>query len=316
MKVLVTGGLGYLGGCLVQLLSNSENYEVIIGSRKKAIASFAPNATVVTTNWSSQSQLESVCEGVDIIIHLAAMDAENSLANPVAALEMNGLGTARLLEAAISKRVSRFIYLSTSHIYGNISSGIISEKTFPLPIHPYATSHRAGEDVVFSSNQLGKIKGIILRLSNCFGKPADKNANCWNLLVQDLCKQAIENHKLVLKSDGLQMRNFIPIMEACRAIEHFVKMQPEDNIPPIINIGSTENMSVLGMAELIQARYEFLFKESLIINRTSPKEGERNQFYKYSIDLLEQTGFHSTKKISSTIDDLLMVCYENYDSKR
>lgn len=316
MKILVTGGLGYLGGRLVQKLNENKALEVFIGSRRKSIATFSTSTPVIAMTWSSESQLREVCSGIDVIIHLAAMDADHSFADPVAALEMNGVCTARLLEAAINEGVSRFIYLSTSHVYGNIFSGLITEKTLPEPIHPYATSHRAGEDVVFAANYLKKLKGVILRLSNSIGKPADIKTNCWKLLVPDLCKQAIEEEKLVLKSNGLQKRNFIPITETCRAIEYFVTMEQEGNIPPIINIGSRENMSVMEMAYLIQSRYEVLFGSVPRLERVSLKDGEESKFYKYSIDLLEQTGFFSSQQLSSAIDDLLIYCNENYESKR
>lgn len=315
MNILVTGGLGYLGGCLVQKLNENKTLKVLIGSRRKSIASFSTCTPVVEMTWSSESQLRTVCSGIDVVIHLAAMDADQSLADPVGALEVNGVCTARLLEAAIKEGVSRFIYLSTSHVYGNSFAGIITEKTLPEPIHPYATSHRAGEDVVFAANYFKKIKGIILRLSNSVGKPADMNTNCWKLLVPDLCKQAIEHEKLVLKSNGLQKRNFIPITETCRAIEHFVTMAQEKNIPPIINIGSRENISVLEMAYLIQSRYEVLFGSVRKIERVSPKVGEEGKFYKYSIDLLEQTGFYHCQRLSSVIDELLIYSNENYVSK-
>ena len=76
------------------------------------------------------------------------MNAQNCVTDPVAALEVNAVATARLLQAAIRQGAKRFIYLSTAHVYGSSLSGVITEETCPASLCPYAASHRAGEDVV------------------------------------------------------------------------------------------------------------------------------------------------------------------------
>ena len=174
MRILITGGFGYLGGRLAQFLANQAGYTILLGSRQQTRPpDWLSHVEVVQTRWDSPASLEQVCIGVNAVVHLAGMNAQDCTADPAAALEVNGLTTARLLNVAIKQRVKRFIYLSTAHIYGTPLAGVITEETCPTNLHPYATSHRAGEDVVLAAHQRGEIEGIVIRLSNGYGDVAD-----------------------------------------------------------------------------------------------------------------------------------------------
>ena len=117
MKILVTGGNGYLGGRLVQYLEKQNVHEVIIGTRQPIGKDLLHNAfRTVQTIWDSPDKLQQVCTNIDVIIHMAAMNADDCAADPIAALEFNAGVTRKLLNAAIKKGVKRFIYFSTAHI--------------------------------------------------------------------------------------------------------------------------------------------------------------------------------------------------------
>ena len=314
MNILITGGTGYLGGRLVQWLTENTSHSIFIGSRKKEAVSFSQGTPVIQTNWSSQEQLEVACNNMDVVIHLAAMDAIQSAKDPTGAFEVNSQYTTRLLNAAVKKNVSRFIYLSTAHVYGQ-QSGVIRESSITAGTHPYATSHKAGEDAVLAANAIGDIKGIVLRLSNSFGAPAHKDVNCWTLLIPDLCKQAVEKNKLVLTSDGHQKRNFISIKDACRAINFFIDLSNENISSSIFNIGSKENRSVLEMAQVVQSRYFALTGLQLPLERAASNTENESVTYRYDIELLINLGFLFTEHIESTVDELLIFCQKNYGKR-
>lgn len=192
---------------------------------------------------------------MDIIIHLAATDAVESEANPAGALEMNGVATVSLIEAAISQHVSKFVYLSTSHVYGSVLSGIVTEEACPVPIHPYATSHEAAEDVVAAAVKQNRIQGVIIRLSNSFGAPVLPEANCWDLLIPGLSRQAITMGRMLLKYSGLQKRDFISITDATRAIVHLTfydQLTAPESI--VFNVGGNCVCTVFEMLERIRYR--------------------------------------------------------------
>jgi UDP-glucose 4-epimerase len=254
MRILIVGGFGFIGGRLANHFSQS-GHQVVLGSRNESNPPvWLPKVEVAQIKWNDEDALESSCEGVDVIIHAAGMNAQECAADPVAALTFNGVATARLVAAASRVGVQRFIYLSTAHVYANPLVGTITEENCPRNLHPYATSHLAGEHAVLGASQRGQIQGIVLRLSNAFGAPMHKDVNCWMLLVNDLCRQAVETHKLVLHTSGRQQRDFIGLTEVCRVVEHFVVNFGESKQTSIFNVGAGMSQSVLAMAQLILQR--------------------------------------------------------------
>jgi len=258
MRILITGGFGFLGGRLAVHLAQA-GHTIVLGSRK-AICSptWLAQAEVLQTVWDDVEMLKHCCKGVDLVIHAAGMNAQDCAADPVAALAFNGVATARLVSAACSAGVKRFIYLSTAHVYASPLVGTITEETFPRNLHPYATSHLAGEQTVLEFNHRGLISGIVLRLSNVFGAPVCKVANCWMLLVNDLCKQAVQTNQLKLHSSGNQQRDFISMTDFCCLAEKFAVGLYCNTYTSIYNIGSGESQSVLAMAKTIQSRCEIV----------------------------------------------------------
>jgi UDP-glucose 4-epimerase len=312
-RVLIPGGFGYLGGRLAQFLASYENYEILLGtSRQLTPPLWLPNASVVRTPWDSLSVLEKICSDVDMIIHLAGMNAQDSASNSAIALEINAVATARLVQAAIRRKVKRIIYLSTAHVYGNPLKGTISEETLPFPAHPYAFSHRAGEDVVLASHQSGEIEGIVVRLSNAYGAPANKNANCWMLLVNDLCRQAVTSGKLMLHSSGMQRRDFIPIHDVVRGIKHLMEIPSAKFRSSLFNLGGEASYCVIDLAKLIAIRCEALLGFKPEIEHPEPKPDEKSLELDFRIDRLKKTGFYLSGDIANEIDLTLKFCHEAF----
>lgn len=309
MRVLLTGGFGYLGGRLAQFLMSNAADEVLVGTRQQCISPhWLPQAKVVQIHWDSQAHIEQVCAGVDVVIHLAGMNAQDCAADFIAALEFNGLTTARLLRAAVRQGVKRFIYLSTAHVYGNPLTGVITEETCPVSLHPYATSHRAGEDVVRGAHQRGEIEGIVVRLSNAYGAPAHKDANCWMLLVNDLCRQAVTTQRVVLRSSGLQRRDFIPLSDVCRAVEHLLHLPQHDLVKNVFNVGGGWSPTVWEIACLVQSRCAVILGFQPNLSRVPPQPGETATELDYRCDLLCQSGFQPGLDKTGEIDRLLEFC--------
>jgi len=274
MRILVTGGFGFIGGHLAQRLYEC-GHEIIIGSRNPdRKADWATNHVARKTDWDDYDSLTDICENIDAVIHTAGMNAADCIKNPESALEFNGNATGRLVEAAIASCVKKIIYFSTVHVYANPLVGKISERCLPQNDHPYATSHLAGESFVVEAASNNRIEGIVLRPSNIYGAPMDRNVNCWMLLVNDLCRQAVENNTLVLNSDGGQQRDFIGINKVCESVGQLVSLEKAEKNPLILNLTSGKTLSVLEMTKIIQARFDELFgkKPEIIIPQTDNDE--------------------------------------------
>lgn len=315
-RILVTGGMGFVGGRLAQHLHQA-GHQVVLGSRT---ASSPPEwlreAEVVKMGWNDCDALAAVCDGVDVIIHAAGINAQDSVANPAEALAFNGVASARLLDAGCKARVKRFIYLSTAHVYGSPLYGTITEETCPRNLHPYATSHLAGESAVLYANQRKHIEGIVLRLSNAFGAPAHAEANCWMLLVNDLCRQAVEAGQIVLKTCGKQPRDFIPMKSVCEIFRNLATRDDAWNINSVINLGAGYAMSVISMAEFIQQRCLHVMGNKPHIHRPDSSETGAAPYFEFRTVKLANLIATPNIDMESEIDGLLRFCLRTFVPKR
>lgn len=311
-RILITGGFGFVGGRLARHLWEA-GYGVVLGSREVSKPpDWLSSAEVVTMNWQDSCELERACLEVDVVIHAAGMNAQDCEADPVAALHFNGVATARLATSAARAGVRRFIHLSTAHVYGSPLIGTITEETCPRNLHPYATSHLSGEHVVMQVAKLSKMNSVILRLSNGYGEPAHKDVNCWSLLVNDVCRQAIQHNQIVLNTDGRQFRDFVPVKVICDTILHLIDVDEFQNIGSVINVGTGHSRSVLEMAELIRKRCQLVLGSSPAIVVPQPTSIASVPSLNFSVAKLNALGVRCNANTEFEIDQLLKFCQAHF----
>jgi len=316
LKILVLGGFGFLGGRITQYFINA-GHDVFQGtsSEIKLVNSNGDGAKVVQIYWNDLEKLDFICRDIDIIIHASGMNARDCVDDPIGALHVNAVSTANILQSAIKMHVKRFIYISTVHVYKEILKGNISELDCVTNPHPYATSNRAGEDTVLWAQKNKLVDAIVVRVSNGFGVPKSKDANCWMLLINDLCRQAVQNKQLVLNSNGLEIRNFIPISEICSAIDFLVCQLPFDlnvgNEGPI-NIGAKTSLSVLEMAKLIQSRCGSILGYTPDLSVKIKNGSNKISYLDFKTNRLKALGYSHKHSLVDELDKLLMYCSVNF----
>lgn len=303
-NVLITGAYGYVGGRLVEHLKSTGDYNLFLTSRKEKEDE---NSYVYSLD-SKDNLFEKINQPIDILIHLASINEVVCANDPLKAVELNTLGSFRLIQDAKAAGVKRIVYLSTAHVYGAPLKGLITEENLTRPTHPYAYSHRAVEDYIAELHDKFDMDGIVVRLSNSLGAPVSKDVDRWMLLVSDLCIQAVREQKLVLKSAGLQKRDFIGLSDAVRGIEHLMNLESLKLGDGIFNLGGECSESVLNMAKLIQKRCETVldFKPELVV----PEGDQTSENLTYSIQKLKNTGFKLENTIEQEIDSLLKFCQQ------
>ena len=231
-----------------------KGHNVFIGtSRKEMLSQALDGFNVVLTDWKNKKSLKNICLDIDIIIHATGMNAKDCQLDPARAMKVNGLYTEKLISAAVTMNVKKFIYLSTAHVYCSPLVGKINEDDFPKNPHPYATSHLAGENAVFNKVNEKKIEGYVLRIANAFGAPISKQTNCWSLVIQDFCKQIVEKEKILINSNFNIQRNFIPINAVCEIINNIIKIKKSSYKIRPINVGSEMSNTIKEMADLIKS---------------------------------------------------------------
>ncbi|WP_186647706.1 SDR family oxidoreductase [Fluviispira vulneris] len=309
-KILITGGLGYLGSRLFKKLSESNQYEVYSTSRNKNIDINIPYLRII--DFTSEKSIMDCCEGIDTILHLSTPNEIDSANNVEKAIIETCIYTYNLLSAAEKSNVKKIIYFSTAHIYGSPLIGDINEESLPKPRHPYSICHRMAEDLILSYHSNKKITGLVLRLSNGFGYPVSKNINRWSLLVNNLCREVIENKCMTLKNP-MQKRDFIPIGDIENCILHLLSDQKINIYDGIFNLGGKNTLTVYDMAKLISKRCQDVLKFTpKIIMQDIGDEGHGNPTFTYCINKIESTGFKLSGAIEEEIDKTLIYCQSHF----
>ena len=315
--VLITGSMGYLGGRIAAKLAEQSKLELRLGTHKSKtnLPEWLKTGRFIPLDMTSEADIVSACQGVQSIIHLAALNERDSKTNPEQALVVSGLGTLKLVKAAQTAGVKKIIYFSTVHVYGSPLVGKITEQTIPRPSSPYAITHRIAEDIVLTAHDSKVLCGIVVRLSNAIGSPMHHEINQWNLVVNDFCYQAVTNKKIVLKSSGLQMKDFITIEDITRAVLHFLDLSPSNCDNGLFNLGGENPMRIIDMAEFISDRCSKVFGFKPEVVRPKPKQDETSEALSYSIDKLKSTGFSLERNIDQEIDATLRFCLNTFGNK-
>jgi UDP-glucuronate 4-epimerase len=208
-------------------------------------------------------------EKFDVVIHLAAMaGVPHSLEYPILYTDVNVVGTVNLIDSAVKTAVGKFIFASSSSVYGNCLEDKFSEKLdTDLCISPYAASKKMGEIMNYTFHKLHGIKVANVRVFTVYG-PLQRP---YGMAIQKFIKQAYHNHKLTVYGDGSMMRDFTYIEDL---IDGFSSLLERDFEYLTINLGNNQPVSVQYLAELAiklvgKGEIEYLPSPPTEVERTS-----------------------------------------------
>ena len=309
-RILITGGFGFVGGRLTRRLS--AEHEVWASSRHPVSETVLRlHGNVRRIDHAQLLDPDTFPAFIDTVIHLAAMNEMDCVKYPSEAIRVNVDETRKMLENSIQRGVSRFIYFSTAHIYGSPLQGNITETSLPVPVHPYAITHRAAEDYVVAATTQKKIKGIIFRLSNSFGAPVSPHVNRWTLVANDLCRQAVEKGALTLNSNGCQFRDFICLTDVEELIARLLtQVQHPEHI--IYNLGSGVSMRVLDMADAIIRTAVTVLKKNIPLEIPAGVATTTEPLLNYSVDRLLSEGYEILNDVNMELEKLLQFCNDYF----
>lgn len=309
-KVLLTGGSGYLAGRIFDFIR--EEYEVLLLTRNANLGKQYNTANLIVTNWNQNELSEKLIDQVDIIIHTAGMNLIDSARNPRGSYDSNLINTISLIDLIPKKTRKKLIYFSTAHVYSNPLVGNLSENSLTTNVHPYASSHKAAEDYVLYQTLQERIDGVVLRLSNVFGYPMSPNTNCWMLVVNSLCKQAVEVGEMRLSSNGMQYRDFIQMKDLLSAIKLLLDLDFRLLEHRIFNLGGDYSVSIWDMANQVKRQAELILDKSIALYREEKSLNTDNSILLYSIERLKKIGFQPDNNHEKEISQLINFCTKHF----
>jgi UDP-glucose 4-epimerase len=311
LKVLVTGGLGYLGGRVVEHLRHQESHELRLLVRRvpEDLRSWLRGTELRQGDLTQPETLRGIGDGVEAVVHLAALNEVVCAGDPVAALRVNVEGTLNLLEAA-GTDLRTMVYVSTFHVYGANGRGIVTEHTQPAPVHPYAATHLMAEEYVGMYARNKGFNAAIVRLSNGYGAPAHPLVDRWTLLVNNLCREAVEQQRLTLRSSGLQARDFVALEDAAQAIELLLTKSPKHIAT--YNIGGLATYTVLDVARLVQRTYQELRGVRIPLEHPEPEPGEVAEALDLRCEPVRALGYEPVGQLSKGVRETLEFCLRHF----
>jgi len=244
VKILVTGGAGFIGSNFVRHVLTAHSDDTVVNFDKLTYAGNLENLRDVETDpryrfvrgdIGDRAQVLEAMEGVDAVVHFAAeTHVDRSNAGAAEFLSTNVTGTFTLLEAARELKVARFVAIGTDEVYGSIAKGAARELDPLNPSNPYSASKAAADLLARAYWTTHRLPVIVTRSSNNFG-PYQYPEKVIPLFITN----AIEDKPLPLYGDGKNVRDWLYVLDNCAAIDLVLRKGKEGEI---YNIGGSHEV--------------------------------------------------------------------------
>lgn len=297
MKIIITGGAGFIGCNFVKMIVNKyPDYEIKVldnlsysGSLKN-LEGVSDKITFIKGDITDKNDVENALKDVDAVIHFAAEShVDNSIENPENFIKTNIFGTYTLLECARKNDINKFLHISTDETYGSIESGSFKETDMLDPASPYSAS-KAGSDLLVNAyHTTYGLNTLITRSSNNFG-PFQYPEK----LIPVLIKNAIYDKPLPIYGDGLNIRDWIFVDDNCSGVDMVFH---KGKIGEIYNIGGGNEKTNLEITQLILKE---LGKSEELISFVKDRLGHDRR-YSISISKIESLGWKPEWKFEDAL---------------
>ncbi|OGR84350.1 MAG: hypothetical protein A2901_06165 [Elusimicrobia bacterium RIFCSPLOWO2_01_FULL_54_10] len=254
-KVLVTGGLGFLGSNLSRHLVELGAKVTLLDSLLKGhggnlfnMADFKKSVRFVKGDIRNKKLTEKIVKGQDILFNIAAQTSHtDSMKNPYLDVDINTRGQINLLEACRKGNPGiRIVYCSTRAVYGSAAKRIIDEATLPNPLDVYATNKLAGENYHRVYAKVFGLNATVLRLSNGYGPRAQMKEPSFGILNWFI-RLALDDAEIKIFGDGKQVRDYAYVDDMTEA---FLKTAQNNDIKgEILNIASGHGLPLINIVK-------------------------------------------------------------------
>lgn len=259
MKYLVTGGLGFIGSNMTDFLIEKGHQVIVVDDLSTGDPSYAnPKATYVKEHITDLDTMLGITQNVDTIYHFAAWARlQRSINDPIGTNHANVDGTLTLLQAARQNKVRRFIFSSSSSVYGEQKEAEMVESMLPNPMHPYALQKWVGEEYCKLFSRLFKMQTVRLRYFNVYG-PRQILQGDYALVIGKFMEAKAKGLKAQVYGDGEQTRSYTHVSDVTQANWAASQIGLEDGQSELFNIGTDVETSVNKIAELVGVEVEHI----------------------------------------------------------
>ncbi|HEV3201555.1 MAG TPA: dTDP-glucose 4,6-dehydratase [Bryobacteraceae bacterium] len=292
MKILATGGAGFIGSAFIRLLIAETDHQVI-NLDKLTYAGNLENLVSVDSSGRYRFVHGDICDGPladsildaerpDAIVHFAAEShVDRSILSPEPVIQTNFRGTFTLLETARKHKIGRFVHVSTDEVYGSLVAPLEATEEFPLnPSSPYSAS-KAGSDLLARSYfTTYRLPVVITRASNNYGPHQFPEK-----LIPLMISNALEDGTLPVYGDGMQVRDWLYVDDHCRGILAVLGKGREGEI---YNIGGNRSLPNL---DVVRQLLSLTGKPESLIQYVPDRPGHDRRYALSSEKLMRETGW-------------------------
>jgi dTDP-glucose 4,6-dehydratase len=300
MKILVTGGCGFIGSAFIRNLLKRRGGEVAIANLDKLTyagnprnveeVADHPNYRFLRGDIADPEAVREAMAGCDIVVNFAAeTHVDRSLLGDASFIETDVRGVFVLLEEARRVGISRFIQISTDEVYGSIESGSFSEESLLRPRNPYSASKAGGDRLAYSYWASHGVPVIITRASNNFG-PFQYPEKLIPLFVTN----AVDGLPLPLYGDGKNVRDWLFVDDHASAIEFLIENGEAGEVYNIAGGNECQNV------EITRRVLQLLGKPESLIRHVEDRAGHDRR---YSLDAgkLARRGFRPGRNFDDAL---------------
>ncbi|MBU4535573.1 MAG: dTDP-glucose 4,6-dehydratase [Euryarchaeota archaeon] len=306
MRVLITGGAGFIGSNFIHyFLDKHPDYELInldaltyCGNLENLVkVEDNPHYTFLKGDINDKKLLEKIMPEVDYVVHFAAEShVDRSIEDPGIFIHSNIQGTQTLLEAALKANVKRFLQVSTDEVYGSLGkTGYFTESTPLAPNSPYASSKAGADLMVRAYYETFGLPVNITRCSNNYGPYQFPEK-----LIPLMITNALEDKKLPVYGDGLNIRDWLHVQDHCQALDAVLHAAPSGEV---YNIGGNNEKTNL---EIVKKILDYLGKDESLIEFVKDRLGHDRRYAidaaKIKNDLGWEPSYNFSEGIKETID--------------
>jgi UDP-glucose 4-epimerase len=298
MKILITGGAGFIGSNLTKRLVK-EGHEVTVLDNllrgNKIDSGTFTKINFVNGDVRDYELVKRVSQGVDLIFHLAAVLGVDVVADiPVETMDVETIGTRNIVNAAQTNNVKKILYASTSGIYGHSAiESALTEEVLVDPRTSYAMAKRYNEIYLASNHEEKGLNAICLRFFNVYGGNQDNR-----MVVPRFFEQAIDGKDITVFGSGNQTRDFTYIDDTVEACIRLMDIKGYH----IVNIANEEEWDITQVAKEIK---EVSSSDSKIVYIDAPKKR-----YDYEVErrvgsskkLMKLTGYKPTTSLKEGLN--------------